>query len=188
MIFSIFTLLIALGPLGCATTFLVDIQMRMMGIDFVISPLRERLSDIPALLALFLSRKDIALDTGTFDALVERLQTYQWPGNIRQLFKCLEAWLIYCELDGVPLAAENFPLFKDLEPQHKTNTSAPISGDIDFNQAVLEDRDFEQIVADFERVFLINALQRHSSITNLSKAINLPRSTLDGKRRKYSLI
>ncbi|MDQ3235364.1 MAG: sigma 54-interacting transcriptional regulator, partial [Pseudobdellovibrionaceae bacterium] len=168
--------------------FLVDIQMRMMGIEMVIAPLRKRSDDIPALVALFFSRKNIVLDTGTFEAMVAKLQTYQWPGNIRQLFKCLEAWLLYCELDGVQPTADNFPVFRDLEPKAMNIPVYASSGAIDFNQAVLEDRDFEQLLADFERVFLTNALKRHASITNLSKAINLPRSTLDGKRRKYNLV
>jgi transcriptional regulator with PAS, ATPase and Fis domain len=162
--------------------------MRMMGLDFVIPPLRERMAELPAFVALFLSRKSIVLPNDAFDALIARLQKYQWPGNVRQLFKCLEAWLLYCELDGVQPTADNFPLFKDLESQQKVGASAPISGDIDFNQVVLEDRDLEQIVSDFERVFLSNAIKRHSTISALSKAINVPRSTLDAKRRKYNLV
>lgn len=168
--------------------FLVDIHMRMMGLDFHMPPLRERMLDLSALVALFLSRKNIVLNMDTFDALVAKLQTYQWRGNIRQLFKCLEAWLLYCELDGVQPTADNFPVFKDLEPQQQVKTLVAASGELDFNQAVHEDRDFEELLSDFERVFLTNALSRHNTISGLSKAINLPRSTLDAKRRKYSLI
>jgi len=168
--------------------FLVDIQMRMMGLDFVIPPLRERMSDLPALVALFLSRKSIALEPHAFDAIVLRLQSFQWPGNIRQLFKCLEAWLLYCELDGLPPAADNFPVFRDLQPFQKSSGQAPHSPDeIDFNTVVHEDHDFEQITSDFERVYLSKALKRHGTIGSLCKAINIPRSTLDSKRRKYGL-
>jgi DNA-binding NtrC family response regulator len=169
--------------------FLVDIHMRMMGLDFVTPPLRERIVDLPAFVALFLSRKNVALDGHTFDALVSRLQTFQWPGNIRQLFKCLDAWLLYCELDGVPLSAENFPLFKDLQPLKRNPVNAQVpEGEVDFNAAVNEDRDFDQLTVDFERTLLAKALSRHGSISSLCKALNIPRSTLDAKRRKYNLI
>lgn len=171
--------------------FLIDIQMRMMGIELVIRPLRERLDDIPALFSLFLSRKNIVLEPERFHAIVAKLCSYQWPGNIRQLFKCLEAWLLYCELDDVAMAPENFPMFKDLPVQSlaKADAVQAVSPEsMDFNKAVHEDRDFDQITSEFERVFLFNALARHRSIGKLSKVINLPRSTLDAKRRKYGLV
>lgn len=169
--------------------FLVDIQMRMMGLEFVILPLRERTQDLPALVALFLSRKNIRLDDVGFSTLVSKLQRYQWLGNIRQLFKSMEAWLLNCELDGLLLTAENFPIFKDfqtIEMQKKPQTIP--AGVIDFNAAANEDRDFDQLISEYERVTLSNAMSRHSSIANLSRAINLPRSTLDAKRRKYGIL
>jgi DNA-binding NtrC family response regulator len=169
--------------------FLVDIHTRMMGLDFVMPPLRERMSELPAFVALFLSRKNIALASAEFDAVVAKLQAYQWQGNIRQLFKCLDAWLLYCELDGVSLAADNFPLFKDLQPLQKLAVKAQgPEGEIDFNAAVNEDREFDQLTVDFERTIIAKAMSRHSSIASLSKALNIPRSTLDAKRRKYNLI
>ncbi|WP_141731178.1 sigma-54-dependent transcriptional regulator [Oligoflexus tunisiensis] len=169
--------------------FLVDIHMRMMGLDFHMPPLRERMADLPAFVALFLSRKNIALNVDTLDDLIEKLQTYQWQGNIRQLFKCLDAWLLYCELDCVTLSADNFPLFKDLQALQRPVARAQGPKDeIDFNTAANEDRDFDQLMADFERTIVSNAMSRHGSISSLSKALNIPRSTLDAKRRKYNLI
>lgn len=168
--------------------FLVDIHMRMMGLDFIMPPLRERISDLPAFVALFLSRKNIAMDGDTFESIVTKLRSFQWPGNIRQLFKCLEAWLLYCELDNVPISVSNFPFFKDLELHSPPKVTVARTEGTDFNQVVMEDHDFDQITSEFERTFLSNALSRHSSISSLSKAINLPRSTLDAKRRKYNLI
>lgn len=169
--------------------FLVDIHMRMMGLDFFIPPLRERLCDLPAFIALFLSRKNIDLDTADLDTLIEKLQTYQWPGNVRQLFKYLEAWLLYCELDGVSISAENFPPFKDLQPSQKQSHVQEIKqNNIDFNAALNQDHDLERLVSEYERTYLVRALERHSIITNLSRVINVPRSTLDAKRRKYDLV
>lgn len=169
--------------------FLVDIQMRMMGLEFAIPPLRERPQDMPALIALFLSRKNIRLEDEIFNALVSKLQKYMWTGNIRQLFKSLEAWLLNCELDGLLLTADTFPIFKDLLLIEAEKKAQPLpEGVIDFNTAANEDCDFDSLISEYERTVLSNAMRRHSSIANLSRAINLPRSTLDAKRRKHGLL
>ncbi|MFY7929706.1 MAG: sigma 54-interacting transcriptional regulator, partial [Oligoflexus sp.] len=167
--------------------FLVDIQMRMMGLEFVIPSLRDRPQDMPALIALFLSRKSLRLSDDVFNALVSKLQKYQWRGNIRQLFKSLEAWLLKCELDGLEPDADNFPVFKDLQPIELEKQPVP-AGSMDFNAATNEDRDFDLLMSEYERTVISNALLRHNSIANLSKAINLPRSTLDAKRRRHGLL
>lgn len=170
--------------------FLMDILMRMMGLEFAIPPLRDRKQSIPALLALFLSRKKLGLDDENFDGLVAKLQACQWPGNIRQLFKGLEAWLLTCELDDLPLSPDNFPIFKDMQllESKKSNTSLTSVDAVDFNVAGTEDRDFDILIADYEKYIIVHALKRHRSIVDLSKAINLSRSTLDSKRRKFGLM
>jgi DNA-binding NtrC family response regulator len=168
--------------------FLVDIQMRMVGLEIATPPLRDRLADVPALLALFLSRKNIVLDRDRFDAIVIKLQTFSWPGNIRQLFKCLEAWLLYCEMDEVEISPENFPLFKDLGGGQRPSEKTVFAGETDFNGALNRDHDFEKITEAFEKSFLESALKRHPSVAECCRAINLPRSTLDAKRRKFGLV
>ncbi len=170
--------------------FLVDLQMRMMGIDFTIPPLRERIAELPAFVALFFSRKGVQLETEAFDAIVKKLSGFRWPGNIRQLMKCLEAWLLYCELDEVPLAPGNFPVFKDLESQVRENQIADSvhMAKHDFNALLDKDCELEQLLEDFEREYLRRAMVRHESIGSLSKAINVPRSTLDSRRRKLGLM
>ncbi len=171
--------------------FLLDIRTRMMGLDLYIPPLRERREDIPPLLALFLSSRDILLSSRDFDLLVAKLRGFYWSGNIRQLFKSLQAWLLTCELDGLDLSADNFPNFRDLEPLAKpidgVRRELKQEGGMDFNQAADEDRDFEELVGEFEKAIIANALNRHQSIGQAAKGLNLPRSTIDAKRRKYSL-
>lgn len=166
--------------------FLIDIQMRMMGLELSIPPLRERLEELPALFALFLSRKNMNLDPKMFDAIVQKLKTFSWPGNIRQFFKCLEAWILYCELDGVEISKDNFPIFRDLQPL-KARFNPIITG-VDFNAVLHVDMDLEQLMRDYERTYLVNALERHQTVSDLTRSINLPRSTLDSKRRKHGLL
>lgn len=65
-------------------------------------PLRERLDDIPALAQLFLEcasqrakRDDLQISL----ADVDRLKSYHWPGNIRELENVIE-WAVITAIDG----------------------------------------------------------------------------------------
>lgn len=172
-----------------AGRFLIDLRMRMMGLDIEIAPLRERKEDIPALVALFLSKKELPLSEGVFQALVRKLQSFQWSGNIRQLFKSLEAWLLTCELDDEPPTAENFPIFRDIELPlgGPAGSSYVPAGRPDFNKALSEDRNYEEMMEIFERELIIRTIDRHSTIAAVSRVLGLPRSTLDAKRRRFGL-
>jgi DNA-binding NtrC family response regulator len=44
-----------------AGRFLLDLRMRLTGVDFHLPPLRERMGDLPALVALLFAREGIAL-------------------------------------------------------------------------------------------------------------------------------
>jgi DNA-binding NtrC family response regulator len=172
--------------------FLIDIRTRMIGLDMHLPPLRERPDDIPALTALYLSRKGIEISDSEFDALVTKLKTYHWSGNIRQLFKALESWILLCEFDELPLTVENFPVSRGmLKPANTAiKESAPSiqSDGQSFFKALQEDQDFDKAVSEFESAILDAALKRHKSIGECCRALNLARSTLDAKRRKYGFI
>jgi transcriptional regulator with PAS, ATPase and Fis domain len=164
----------------------------MIGLDMHLPPLRERPDEIPALTALYLSRKGIEICDSEFDALVTKLKMYHWSGNIRQLFKALESWILLCEFDELPLTVENFPVSRGmLKPANTAiKESAPSiqSDGQSFFKALQEDQDFDKAVSEFESAILDAALKRHKSIGECCRALNLARSTLDAKRRKYGFI
>lgn len=72
-----------------------DLYYRLQVLPIRLPPLRERLSDVPALATSILSR--LEAETGrTFEALPEqvisKLEGYAWPGNVRQLENMLR-WI-----------------------------------------------------------------------------------------------
>ncbi|MEJ2503185.1 MAG: sigma 54-interacting transcriptional regulator [Gemmatimonadota bacterium] len=75
-----------------------DLWFRLNVFPVVIPPLRERLSDIPALVEHFLERKGRELNLGATPSLaagaIEALMSYHWPGNVRELENVLERALI----------------------------------------------------------------------------------------------
>ncbi len=66
-----------------------DLLYRLNGVTIELPPLRERLSDVPALVQFFLSRAKVEFRKFELEGLspkaVEMLTNYHWPGNVRQL-------------------------------------------------------------------------------------------------------
>lgn len=177
-----------------AGRFLLDLRGRMTGLDIALVPLRERKEDIAPLTALFLSKLGIEIDEPTYLALCEKLKAYYWRGNIRQLFKVLESWVMQCEFQEVPLRLDLLPVFKgmlapgqqaELNDQERDSVYRDAFRQV--SQAFHSDADFDAVVGVFEKAVLSAALNRHSSVAACCKALQLPRSTLDAKRRKYSI-
>jgi two-component system response regulator AtoC len=73
-----------------AGTFRKDLYFRLNVVTIALPPLRERRSDIPALIQAFLARYSpeakITLTTAAMNSLLQ----YDWPGNVRELENCIE--------------------------------------------------------------------------------------------------
>ncbi len=77
-------------------SFREDLYYRLNGITIPIPPLRERIADIPLLVAFFVSthNKKFATDFAGFTSdAMEHLLRYYWPGNVRELGNVVEAAL-----------------------------------------------------------------------------------------------
>src|SRR5512135_276047 len=91
-------------------TFREDLWFRLNVFPIVIPPLRERKSDIPALVRHFIDRKSNELgikkpprlSPGSIDLLME----YDWPGNVRELENIVERALIVNK-EEEPLSFDN---------------------------------------------------------------------------------
>ncbi len=87
-----------------------DLMFRVNTFEIHISPLRERIEDVP-LLAQHLLRR-LRPHVRTADQLftpeaLERLTQHEWPGNVRELANVVEHASILC--DELPISAEHLP-------------------------------------------------------------------------------
>jgi len=82
-----------------------DLYFRLRVFPIIIPPLRDRKSDIPALVQHFMHSKNMELKLKGFPTLakgaVERLMAYDFPGNVRELEHIVERELILSR--GKPL-------------------------------------------------------------------------------------
>jgi len=76
-----------------------DLYQRLNGLTLLIPPLRERLEELPALIATEL--KVAALKEGKDIAAIhpeamEKLLNHQWPGNLRELSHTVRTMTLFC--------------------------------------------------------------------------------------------
>jgi DNA-binding NtrC family response regulator len=87
---------VALGEAVERGVFRADLFHRLAVVTLTLPPLRERLADLPALVAAGLARAARALGCAApaFDAgFVAELARHAWPGNVRELEHALERLL-----------------------------------------------------------------------------------------------
>jgi DNA-binding NtrC family response regulator len=71
-------------------TFRKDLYFRLNVVTVHLPPLRERKSDIPALVRCFLDRYAPEHDVRITPSAMTCLLQYDWPGNVRDLENCVE--------------------------------------------------------------------------------------------------
>jgi transcriptional regulator with PAS, ATPase and Fis domain len=98
-----------------------DLYFRISTVPLAIPPLRERQEDIPHVAQTLLARScsDMARPQAELsDQAIERLRSYYWPGNIRELRNVLERALLFTDRQVLEAGDLAF------EPRPKTNSDA----------------------------------------------------------------
>ena len=162
-----------------------DLYYRLNVVPLHVPALRERPSDIPALVHHLIEK--ICLQEGLPPRRVtreapERLSFYSWPGNVRQLENATEM-AIALSGDRETLYPADFAL--PAEPQLQNVAAIPLP------TISLPDEglDFEQLVANMERAILAQALRKTGG--NKAQAagmLRLKRTTLSAKLKSLARI
>ncbi len=96
-----------------------DLYQRLNGLTLLIPPLRQRLEELPALIAAEL--KIAAVQEGkTITAIhpeaMEKLVHHEWRGNLRELNHTVRTMTLFC--DGPVILPQHVIFPPDLEPTH----------------------------------------------------------------------
>ncbi len=87
-------------------TFREDLYYRLAVVPLTLPPLRERKEDLPELIDVLFQRakeRHGLLDVRLSSAVHQRLISYRWPGNVRQLENVLERMLVLSPTDLITL-------------------------------------------------------------------------------------
>lgn len=189
-----------------AGRFLPDLRNRLTGVDVSLDPLSKRTADLPGLIASFFYKKNIEISNELFQGIIAKCKECVWIGNLRQLMKVLEGMLVMAEVYDEPIALHHLQLPKSPQKVKKEDIievskeqdlipKAPERGVVDsqfevvklLEQALKVDMSLSDLMDTIEKEVLVQALGRHKTFSELHDALNISRSAMDGKRRKYKL-
>lgn len=158
-----------LDELVKADHFRQDLLFRINTIEIELPPLRERSDDIPLLAQHFLEvYKQKYRKSGLYvaDYVFNRLQKYDWPGNIRELQHAIERAVIMS--DGKQLQVSDFNLKETNEAEMES----------------LDSFNLDQI----EKWAIESAIKKHQgNISHAAQELGLSRGALYRRMEKYDL-
>jgi two-component system NtrC family response regulator len=162
-----------------------DLYYRLYVFPIVLPPLRERREDIPMLAAYLLTRMRDATGKGVStiqEPALRLLEQYDWPGNLDQLESVIQRAVLACV--GEVIEARHLP--------EVLTRSAPPTGLVvpHTNQEflALKKKLREQAVAELEREFLLQALERNAwNVTRAALEVGIQRPNFQALMRKHGL-
>jgi two-component system, NtrC family, response regulator AtoC len=139
-------------------TFRADLLYRINSFQIHLPPLRERPEDIEPLMHHMLKKLGGSHPPHVTDDVIEKLRSYQWPGNVRQLRNCLERAVLLSN-EGVITAHELPPEIARLNGsmpfipvQTSSAPSTAVAGEsVGANTGSLRDVEKQQIIAALEK-------------------------------------
>lgn len=154
-----------------------DLFYRLRVAVLQIPPLRERVGDILPLACLFFEkynakyRKDV-----TFTKEVSKaFQNYKWPGNVREMDNFIQSLIV--TRDSEILEVSDLPHYMLCDASDMERSS--LSG---------ENRSLDELMCEYEKNLLKNALEVHGSVAKAAKFLKVDRTTIFRKGKKYSLL
>lgn len=160
--------------------FRMDLFYRIAVTNVCIPPLRERRSDIPALVAEWLNRlcERYGMPPATFDdEAATCLERYDWPGNVRELRNAVESSLLLAQ--GSVITSDSLPPeILASTPHPSGRTQVPLASML-AKICSLESAEAESI-----RNALVHC---EGNLTKAATHLGIAKSTLYEKIRKYRL-
>jgi DNA-binding NtrC family response regulator len=177
-----------------------DLYWRLAVFPIQVPPLRERKEDIPQLAAHILAKRrgaaksfaggEVPYPTQITAKALQRLMTYRWPGNIRELENVLSRAAILC--DGEMIRSHDLDMLG-------TDKSVPTTKDDDdrvdmpnLDLARLGDGDGLKDVTDralraVERAAIAYALRRDRNPATAARRLGISRASIYTKMKTYGL-
>jgi len=157
-----------------------DLFYRLYVIPIVLTPLKDRRSDIPLLIAYFLEKISFAKGRETVkisSKVMDLLLSHSWPGNVRELKNLIER-LVVLSKSGKIQPVDLPDRIKGIRrPGNRPNIEQYADG-VNFNTAVTE----------YEKALILRALERSNWVKNrAAELLQIKRTTLVEKIKRYKI-
>ena len=153
-----------------------DLFHRLSVFPLTVPALRDRLSDVPQLARHFVDRytKMYDLPEKTLDPeLLERLTTFSWPGNVRQLENVVQRGVILSADRPIVVLDDVFnDFFRDAEPRQADGSGG---GGVQ-----------PKTIDDMERIMIMKALEdTNNNQQRAAEQLGISARTIRNKLRRY---
>lgn len=156
-----------------AGAFRKDLFFRLNVVVVHMPPLRERRSDIPALIRCFLERHAPNENVQVGSAAMKALLQYDWPGNIRELENCVARALALGDRQSIGI--------DDLPPAVRSTQETNLSHE---DSHMLE----STALADMERMTILRVFEQVGGDKALAgRMLGISRATLYRKLKRYQI-
>ncbi|MEM8966467.1 MAG: sigma-54 dependent transcriptional regulator [Bacteroidota bacterium] len=159
-----------------------DLFHRLNEFQIAVPPLRERVQDIPLFLEHFLQQSNQELNkdvSGFTSEVVEKLQTYSWPGNIRELKNVVRRAVLLTVDDTITATV--------LPAEIVSPTTVAVTSQ-SHSMPSLDNPDLKAIQEKTEKALIEETLVKvRYNKTQAAKVLNIDRKTLYNKLKRYNL-
>jgi len=170
-----------LKTLVASGEFRQDLYFRLRGFEFEVPPLRERPEDIPALAEFFTAKHSASVGQkilGISAKALEKLEAYEFPGNIRELENEVRRMLALAK-DGEYLTTQH------MSPGILEASRRPVQS---ASQFLPEGDTLKDRVESLERHLVREALARYRwNQSRVAEELGLSRVGLANKIKRYGL-
>jgi DNA-binding NtrC family response regulator len=163
-------------------TFRSDLLYRIADVELMVPPLRERMSEISTLVECFALEYSFENNEPVkkfAKAALTRLKEYRWPGNIRELKSFVRRILILNDESVIDIDAIKSDYLFSEKVAEEMGVSSLQKWSKDAEGSSLEDIQKSQIK------HVLNSC--HYNVTTAAKELNIGRSTLYRKMKKYKI-
>jgi DNA-binding NtrC family response regulator len=183
-----------------------DLYYRLNVFPVLVPPLRERLEDIPALAEYFVARfaaeenKQVA---GFTPEALDLLNSYSWPGNVRQLENTVFRAVVLCDEELLDIAdfpqiagamgitpRERKPLAaipESARPAHRPAPAAQLRS-APYGLSAADASGHMRKLEDVESEVIKLAIERYSGrMSEVARRLGIGRSTLYRKLKEYGI-
>lgn len=163
-----------------------DLFYRLSVMPIFLPPLRDRREDIPALVHHFIDKFNQEHGTrikGITNEALQTLETFHWPGNIRELENAIEHAFVVEGKEQITYFS--LPEYIRRAAKRMTVASPSTTGAIETG---VTEMDWERGKEVFEREFIVRALKANGGRINMTAELaNIPKNTLLRKIKKYNI-
>ncbi len=161
-----------------------DLYYRLNVIRLRVPPLRERRSEIPAIVNYYVnhySEKFKKRDVQITAEAVDLLMVFDWPGNVRQLTNEVQRVVARAEDGAVVMPEQLSPDIQRVAPRHATPSLSEAS-------TLPHGVSLSDAVEDLERGMIAEAMRKHKgNVTRAARDLGLTRRGLQLKLGRYQM-